>query len=68
VQNLSGDPELSFDLFRLVDRLKQMERWRINLASRKTSQRFDHVRTRMMERLDTEAKDDISEICVKEIR
>jgi predicted transcriptional regulator len=67
-QNLEGDHELSSDLFRLTDRLKEMEQWRINRKSQNLSQRFDDVRIRIMEKLDDESRDSISKVCVKEIR
>jgi len=67
-QNLRGNAELAADLFRLTDRLKEMGRWRINLKHLSSSERFDDVRVRIMEKLDEDAKDDLSRICVKEIR
>ena len=48
--------------------LKEMGRWRINLKHLSSSERFDDVRVRIMEKLDEDAKDDLSRICVKEIR
>jgi hypothetical protein len=67
-QNLKGDPELASDLFRLTDRLKEMGRWRINLKNADTSSRFDDVRVRIMENVESEEKNDISRICSREIR
>lgn len=67
-ENFEGDQAVASDLFRLTDRLKEMEQWRINRKSKKASERFDDVRVRIMERLDEESTDSISEVCVREIR
>lgn len=56
--NLEGHASVSRtpDTFLLRDRVRAMQRWRINLGSRETSQRFEQIRERVYQGMESDAR------------
>jgi hypothetical protein len=55
VQMYQDEPVRSDDRFKLIDRVKNILRWRINLRSAETANRFEAIRNALKVRLDHQA-------------